>query len=479
MKHQSLGLTAAALFAGALIAGAVPALAQSQSSDADLIARGKYVATLGDCAACHTAPHSAGQDFAGGYAIVSPLGTIWSTNITPSKTYGIGDYSEQDFARAVREGVAKDGTHLYPAMPYDAYAGVTDADIHALYAYFMQGVAPVETPPAHVTALPFPFNLRFSMAAWNLIYAGGKPFTPVPGLTEAQNRGKYLVDTLGHCASCHSPRGLLMGPVSGAYLRGGAVGSWIAPDITADAGKGIGTWSTEDIATYLKTGRAEGRAQAAGPMAEAVEHSFSHLDDTDLNAIAAYLKTVDAGGSGSAASARDGLGQASNIEPAIRGLFPSNAHDSLKTGAEMFSGYCASCHQPDGAGSDNQAYPSLFHNSVVGASDPTNLIATILFGVDREAGDDHVLMPHFGKGSYVAELSNADVAKVATFVRRNFGDTAAPEVTAAEVDQVRHGGPVPFLAAIQPWIGWIIAAALALALIVLGLMTAMWRKTPR
>ena len=156
----------------------------------------------------HGLPHRAGwAEFAGGYAIQSPLGTIWSTNITPSKSAGIGDYSEADFARAVRDGKAKDGSHLYPAMPYDACAGITDEDIAALYAYFMQGIAPVDAAPAQQTNPEIPFNLRFAMIGWNLFYAGSAPFAPDPALSEAENRRKYITDVLANCGSCHTPRG--------------------------------------------------------------------------------------------------------------------------------------------------------------------------------------------------------------------------------------------------------------------------------
>lgn len=439
---------------------------------ADQIARGRYIAVLGDCTACHTAPRG-GAEMAGDYAIASPIGTIWSTNITPSRQYGIGDYSLEEFERAVRKGVRKDGAHLYPAMPYDAYSGITDDDMAALYAYMMHGVAPIDTPPQHETALPFPFNLRFSMAGWNLIYARGAPFTPDARLTDQQNRGKYLADSLGHCSSCHSPRNLLMGSVSGDYLRGGAVGPWHAPDISGDMATGIGSWSDAEIATYLKTGRAEGRAQAAGPMAEAVENSFQHTSDADLLAIAAYLKTVSpSDAASSAASSRADQGEKHSAEAEIRGMAPQNAHDSLKSGADLYSGYCASCHQPDGAGSTGQAYPSLFHNTVTGAHVGTNLLATILYGVDRDAGGEHVLMPHFNTGSFVQALSDQEVADVANYVLATYGGGAAPAVTLADVTVARNGGPVAPIGRLQPYILpfiWVGLALLALLIAAVAL----------
>lgn len=463
----------ASCFAAA-VALAGPAAAQT--ADQDPVERGRYLATLADCVACHTAP--GGAEFAGGYAIELPLGTIWSTNITPSKSHGIGDYSQEEFARALRRGLARDGRHLYPAMPYDAYAGITDEDIAALYAYFTQGVAPVDAAPGQRTSLAFPFNMRFAMTGWNLLYAGGDPFTPDPALTEAQNRGRYLVNALAHCGSCHSPRGLLMGPVRGAYLTGGDVGPWYAPDITADAGNGIGTWSPEQIAAYLGTGHAEGRGQAGGPMAEAVQNSLQHVTDDDRAAMAAYLKTVAPKDAGSGTDATS-FGAPKSDEATLRGTHPQNANDGLTTGAELFSGYCASCHQPDGAGSTGQSYPPLFHNSATGAASATNLIAAILYGVDRRVGDAHVFMPHFNKGSFVGALSDEEIAGIANYVLTTWGNAGAANVTVADVAQSRQGGPVAPLARLQPYLPAIMVVGAVVLLFIIAAMIRLIRGRRR
>ncbi len=452
-------LTRSALFAG-LLAFAPAAHADDLQA---LVEKGKAVATAADCMACHTVP-KAGKPFAGGYGIVSPLGTIYSSNITPSKSAGIGDYSEADFSRAVREGVRKDGAHLYPAMPYDAYAGITDEDMHALYAYFMHGVAPVDAAPEKKTALPFPFNMRFAMAAWNALYAGGKPFTPDPNRSAELNRGAYLADALGHCGSCHTPRGVLMGQSAGDYLTGGPVGPWRAPNITSDPVSGVGGWSVDELVAYFRTGHVAGKAQAAGGMAEAVQNSLQYLPESDLKALAVYLKSVPAARGAGDGKAPQDFGAPKSEEALLRGRYGPNEQDSLRSGAELYSGYCASCHQPDGSGAQDQAYPSLFHNTATGAADPANLVATILYGVDREAGGQAVLMPGFGPQSYVASLDDRQIADIANYVLANYGEDGA-RVTAGDVAEARAGGPVPLLAALQPYaLPGIVAVLLLIAL---------------
>ncbi len=258
-----------------LMSATFSAHAENATDSASLIAKGKYLAIAADCGACHTAPDH-GAEMSGGYIISSPLGNIVSSNITPSKTAGIGDYTEQDFARAVREGINKQGQHLYPAMPYTSYAKITDSDIHALYAYFMHGVKADDNVPAP-TNLPFPFNIRSSMFFWNMLFADAKPFTPAADKSAEINRGDYLVNALAHCDTCHTPRNALMGQNNDQALSGGSLGSWYAPNITPDKQAGIGNWSDAEIAQYLKTGHVAGKAQAAGPMAEAVEHSLQYL----------------------------------------------------------------------------------------------------------------------------------------------------------------------------------------------------------
>lgn len=441
----------------------------AHAQDGDLIAKGQALAIASDCMACHTNTQQQGKPFAGGYGIASPMGTIYATNITPSVKYGIGGYSEAAFADVLRAGIRKDGAYLYPAMPYTAYTRLSDDEIHALYTYFMHGVAPVDEPAKHQTDLPFPFNIRLSMAVWNRLYLDNRRFTPDLTKGEAWNEGAALVQGPAHCGTCHTPRNVLMAEDNSRFLMGASLGSWYAPNITADRQEGIGGWSEQELVAYLKTGRAEGRAQAAGPMAEAVEHSFQYLTDRQLQAIATYLKTVPSQG-----DERQGnsFSQAHyNVEHHLRGINSPNANHTLNSGEALYSGYCASCHQPDGSGSLNQAYPSLFNNSTTAASNPSNLIAAILQGVDRRVDGRHVLMPSFGAGSYVGELTDKQVADIANFVLQKYGNSTL-SVTEADVSEVRAGGPKPLLARAQP----MILPGMAVAAVVIILLVLFWLR---
>ncbi|MEG3132416.1 cytochrome c [Rouxiella sp. T17] len=440
-------------------------LAVAQESQLDLIAKGKLVATAADCQACHTNPEG-GRPFSGDYAIHSPMGTIYTTNITPSKQFGIGNYTLQQFSRAVREGVRPDGENLYPAMPYTSYSHMSDEDIQAMYAYFQLGVKPVEQPTKQ-TALPFPFNMRIAMAGWNMMYLDSAAFKPDATKSAEWNRGAYLVNGAGHCDTCHTPRNLMMGSVIGQPLAGGMVGPWYAPNISSDPVSGIGNWSQAQLVEYLKTGRTVGKNQAAGPMAEAVQNSLQYLPDADLNAIAFYLKNAPAVRDPADKQAADSFGSRKvNVEEGLRGVHPSNANNTITGGAALFSGYCASCHQPDGGGSKNQAYPSLYNNTATGLTNASNLISTILYGVDRQVGDEHVLMPKFGEGSYVAQLTDAQIADISNYVLTNFGNPQI-QVTTLDVAVLRGGGPVTLLAKLQPYMApaMVIGVIVVLALI--------------
>ncbi len=436
-------------------------------SGAALIKKGEQLAIASDCQACHTKPEG-GTPFAGGYGISSPMGVIYATNITPSNAEGIGSYSEEQFSRAVRDGIRADGTHLYPAMPYTSYTRLSDADIKALYAYFMHGVKAVDQKNT-LTDLPFPFNLRFSMAAWNLLFLKEGRFAPDSSKSEQWNRGAYLVNGPGHCDTCHTPRNLLMAEDDSQALAGGMVGSWYAPNITSDPISGIGGWSQQQLVQYLKSGKVAGKNQAAGGMAEAIENSLQYFSDADLSAIAVYLKSTAPIRDSHDRQAADSYGKPASVEPQLRGLHPATANNTLTDGAALFSGNCASCHQADGSGSKNQAYPSLFNNTATGAGNPANLISAILFGVERKVGGEHVLMPNFGPQSYVNPLNDQQIAAISNYVLQQYGNPAV-KVSATDVAVLRQGGPIPLLARLQPYMAPAIGVAVLALLILVWLM---------
>lgn len=384
----------------------------AKATDTVQVEKGHYIATAADCVACHTAP--GGKPFAGGYPIKTPVGTIYSTNITPSPTTGIGHYTKAEFFNAVRQGIGRGGKRLYPAMPYTSYAGITDNDMEALYAFFTSSVTPVEQENRPNT-VHFPFNVRSGMIFWNWLYLDASTFQPRPQETPEIARGRYLVDNLEHCGTCHTPRTLLMGPANGRYLSGSIVGAWYAPNITTDKIAGIAEWTENDLRNYLKTGHALNKGQAAGPMGEVVTNSTQFLKSDDIDAMIAYLRQVSPI-AGDEKQPRTSFSLAANPEETERGLAAS-----ADRGWSIFSGSCSSCHQPEGQGIN--AYPSLTHNSVTGSPNARNLVATILTGVERRTEDHATFMPAFGPSAlWVNRLSDQDIADVSNFILKTFGN---------------------------------------------------------
>ena len=429
--------------------------ASAFAAASDEIARGKYIATASDCEACHTRP--GGKPLAGGLPLESPLGVIYSTNITPSRQYGIGNYSLQKFSNALRGGIRGDGAHLYPAMPYASYARLTDDDIKALYAYFMQQVQPVDEPAAKQTSLPFPYNMRFSMAFWNALFLDSKPFAPDPSQSAEWNRGKYLVDGAAHCGECHTPRGFFMQQKHSQEFGGAVIGSWYAPNITPDANSGIGALSADGLFRYLKFGKVAGKAQAGGEMALAVQLSFSRLSDEDLHAMVSYLRSVPPLPDPHAKSKFMQGGPFSDVA-SFRGVGGMSYDRSLPGGgAQLFAANCAACHGIAAQGSHDTYFPSLFHNSALAAGGGRNVIATILFGISRSTTDGLAFMPGFGgKTTDIADLSDEQVAQLANFLLQHYGDTRY-SVTPNLVKQVRDGqSPAPVLmtlVTVGEWVG--------------------------
>lgn len=403
-------------------------------ANSDLVNRGAYIARTADCMACHR------EDYSGGVAIETPIGNIYSTNITPSTRYGIGNYTETDFKKALKKGRAP--THqLYPAMPYPSYHGMADADISALFAYF-QTVPPVEEPPENTTKLLFPLNIRTLMLAWNVINV---PSTENrAGLTQTQQRGEYLVNNLEHCGTCHTPRNLTQGLDKDKYLSGAQLGKWYAPNITPDNDSGIGRWSESDIVTYLRTGMLDKRAYAGGPMAEAVAHSTRYLSDSDLIAMAAYLKVVPIIKTDDYVIPVDTSRLPSPVSHSItydlieqkdylaQAKTSTNAHfnNDRNSPKALYLAACGSCHGVDGYAQPDARYASIVGLSSIRRIKPDALINVIAYGA-KGALNTAPKMPGFEK-----ELSHAQIASITNYVRITFGGLQNSDVSAADVKRI-------------------------------------------
>lgn len=406
------------LFASLLFVG----LTSATASAADMsISRGQYLAQAGDCAACHTA--SGGAAFAGGLKMVTPVGAIYSTNITPDKQTGIGDYSYDDFTKAVRGGVAKNGHRLYPAMPYTSFSKISDEDMHALFDYFMHQV-PAVSQADRESDIPWPLNMRWPLMFWNWAFHDDQRFQPDSSQSEEWNRGAYLVQGLEHCGTCHTPRGIgfqekALDQKDAAYLTGGTLEGWHAPDLTSNMKEGIGGWSQQDIVSFLKTGWT-GNTAAFGSMTDVIEHSTQHLSSEDLNAMAVYLKSIKSSDPQAQAPKTDD----STTEALIKG-------DMSKPGAQVYMDNCAACHRTDGKGYSN-TFPTLAHNPVLLSDDPSSLISIVLRGGKAAVTHESVTgltMPDFGW-----RLDDQQVADLATFIRSSWGNNAS----AVKADQVKE-----------------------------------------
>ena len=400
-----------------------------QAADPDMIARGAYLARIADCVSCHTAGPGH-PPFAGGLPINSPFGIIYSTNITPDPISGIGQYSYADFSRAVREGIARDGRRLYPAMPYASFAATSDSDIQALYAYFMKEVKAVShTPPQ--TKLPFPFNQRWTLMFWSAAFANQKSYKPRADRNAQWNRGAYLVQALGHCGACHTPRGLAYqekgySESSSDYLSGAVVDNWYAANLTGTHASGLGRWSETEISTFLETGHS-GHEVAFGSMVTVIENSTQHLRKEDLDAIAHYLKSLPA---------HKGRASYKPKPPATQGeivLTGAMAGQFERPGAGLYSGFCAKCHGDNGTGKLPKI-PRLGGNSMVLSENAASLIRQVLEGGKgplTENGPKPKEMPGFAK-----KFTDREIADVLTFVRNSWGNTAPP-VTPRDVSSLR------------------------------------------
>ena len=386
---------------------------------AEKIARGAYLAKAGDCMACHTT--RGGQQYAGGRALNTPFGAVISPNITSDKATGIGAWTADDFWRALHNGKSKDGRLLYPAFPYTNYTRVTRDDSDALHAYFQSVPAVAQVNKPH--QLRFPYDQPFMLAAWRALYFKPAVFRPETGQSVDWNRGAYLVQGLGHCSACHSPRNALgavsgVGAVSGASgasgkdggesLSGGLIPvlGWYAPSLNADAEAGLGDWPREHITALLKTGVSP-RATVFGPMAEVVRESLQYLSDSDINAMAVYLKALPA----------------QRVKSDFERDTGAQATAFLAAGAKLYEKHCAECHRADGTGMP-PGYPPLAGNRALTMEQAVNPIRIVLNGgfAPGTAGNPRP----YGMPPFSHVLNDTEVAQVVSYLRSAWGNNAPP-----------------------------------------------------
>src|ERR1700760_3259143 len=394
-----------AVAAAALGAGAETGLA-GDLQDFAAIERGRYLTPAADCGSCHTVPGS-GQPFAGGRPIETPFGVLAAPNITPDLDTGIGAWTDDQFDAAIRNGVSRNGARLYPAMPFPYYSRMSRTDVKDIRAY-LSTIKPVSNG-VRVNRLPFPLNIRASMIVWDKLYFTPGEFRPDASKSQEWNRGAWLVQGPEHCGACHTPKTFLGGDKPSEALQGFTLQGWTAPDITGGQGS-LRNWTADDIATYLKAGHNR-YAAAAGLMGEVVDLSTSKLTDSDVNAIAAYLKDVSG-------PAQDNAG--------------SPNKDILTAGAAIYQDLCSACHAQDGKGVPSM-FPNLAEAATVKARDPTTVLRVILQGAQTVATDREPTgpaMPAFGW-----QLDDAGIAAVATYVRNRFGK--APAVSENDARKAR------------------------------------------
>jgi mono/diheme cytochrome c family protein len=418
MKHRQGivasggGRVAFALLAAACLqpcAQAAPPQAMPKAGEAvaapSLQQRGEYLARAGDCISCHTAP--GGTPYAGGDRIDTPFGALLAPNITPDAETGIGRWSADQFYRALHEGVNGRGQDMYPAMPYVFYTRVTREDSDAIFAY-LRTLEPVRHD-VDVNHLRFPFDQRWTMAGWREIYFDEGTFKPDPAKSLAWNRGAYLVEGLGHCSACHSPRSVLGGIEARKEYTGAEIDGWFALNLSSNLHVGLGDWTAAEIATYLKTGVFKGHTTTLGPMAEVVQNSTSQLSDADLSAMAEYLKSIPP-------------------DSSLRAPRPAPP-ESRQRGASLYMDHCSACHQAKGRGMPG-IFPPLSGNEAVIARDPGNVLQVVLRGIPMREG--YSPMP-----SFASQLTDQQIADVANYVRTSWGNTGVPNATAPEVARLR------------------------------------------
>jgi mono/diheme cytochrome c family protein len=408
---------AAALVAWLNVRGEDPLTGSADSFVAtpEQVARGAYLARAGNCAACHT--DRGGAAFAGGKGIATPFGTVYASNLTPDAKTGIGTWSAAQFWRALHNGRSADGHLLYPAFPYPNFTEITRPDADALLAFLRSQVPVAQANRAH--ELRFPYNLQASLAVWRALFFTPGVYEPQPGRSPQWNRGAYLVRALGHCAACHSPRNAFGATRDSLELSGGLIPlqNWYAPSLASSAEAGVADWPDADVAALLKTGFTP-RGAALGPMAEVVFRSTQYLDDADVAAMTAFLKSLPQ-------------------VPAHAAVAPAIGQEALAHGAALYKDRCASCHGADGQGGSTPrgvVYVPLAGNRKVLLESPANLIHIVVNGgfPPTTAGNPRPYgMPPFGPS-----MKDEDIAMLATYVRTAWGN-AAPAVSALDVLEAR------------------------------------------
>jgi mono/diheme cytochrome c family protein len=405
MQGSRQGLRA--ILACVLLCGAF-ACGEGRAEPSEMIARGEALAIAGDCASCHTKDPA--KPFAGGKRIDTPFGAIYSPNLTPDRDTGIGAWSDEEFYRALRLGVAPDGSRYYPAFPYPNFTKLIRDDILAIRAY-LATLTPVSNtvPPPQ---LRWPLNYRVVMRGWNWLFFKPGILQPDQQKSTAWNRGRYLVAGLNHCGACHTPKNIFGADKRDRAFGGGRVAGMFAPRLDAAPRSGLKSWSVDDVVEYLQSGR-NGHSHAGDLMSEVVVNSTSKMSDTDVRAIAVYLKDLPAG----------------TPEPAVTSPPPAQ----MANGEKIYRGACIACHELDGSGAP-RIYPPLPGNANLQSADPSSTLRVILDGAQT------VTTPRApNKGSMPAypKLSDQDIADVATYMRNSWGN-AAPAVTPEEVAKARR-----------------------------------------
>jgi len=385
-------------------------------AQASIIERGEYLAKAADCMVCHTTP--GGKEYAGGLGFKLPFGTLYSTNITPDKDTGIGDYSDQDFLNAMHRGVRRDGARLYPAMPYTSYTYISDDDALAIKAYLFSLSAVHATAPENT--LSFPFDQRWAMMVWSALFNPDTRFEPDSSKSPEWNRGAYLAEALAHCGECHTPRNLAFALNNRRKFGGAVTAGWRAFNISSDKATGVGAWRDDDLISYLSTGHAAGHGTASGPMGEAVDHSFSQFAAEDVRAMVAYLRSVPAVASADL--------RATLAPPASASHKEGGTADAR--GKMVFEGACVGCHGWTGQ-SAVSSFATLTGAWAVNDPGATNVAQIVISGTKRHTPDGVLSMPAFGNA-----YSDDEIAAVANYVTARFGSQGS-RLTAKDVAELR------------------------------------------